>query len=545
MPSLPIRLSSVVAASSLALLVAPLVPVAAAGSFTWTQASTSNAPSARYSHGMVYDSARGVTVLFGGAAISVGNQSDTWEWNGQSWTQRVPAQSPSPRRQFAMAYDAARNVTVVFGGIPSVSGLLGDTWTWDGSNWSQQSPATSPSPRFDSAMAYDAAIGKVVLFGGFDEVNGNFQLENDTWEWDGQSWTQIHPAASPAAREYHALAYDTTRERVVLFGGATQLNGAGRAQDTWEFDGTTWIQATPAVSPPARIAHTMTYDAVRQVTLLFGGGGNVDVGDTWAWDGTNWTELSPTPSPSCRDYSAMAFGQGGNTVLFGGYANCNASPLGYVADTWIGGSAGPPPAPLVVSGNNVNPIAEGFTYAPLWTATFTGGTAPYAASIDWGDGTTSTGAIANNPSGGFAVTSSKTYLEEGLYTTTITVTDASGVQATGQGSMRVTDAIIAPSGINFTARKKVAFSGPVATFSDADPNGTLADYSATINWGDGLATACPGAACSISAQASGGFLIQATHLYVKQGTYAVTTQVRDQGGASNSAVSTATITAGD
>ena len=80
-------------------------------SFTWTQASTSNAPSARYSHGMVYDSTRGVTVLFGGVAISAGNQNDTWEWNGQSWTQMqvndtppVHSQASSPRPSGASRY---------------------------------------------------------------------------------------------------------------------------------------------------------------------------------------------------------------------------------------------------------------------------------------------------------------------------------------------------------------------------------------------------------------------------------------------------------
>jgi len=34
---------------------------------------------------MVYDSVRGVTVLFGGAP----NFSDTWEWDGAAWSQRV------------------------------------------------------------------------------------------------------------------------------------------------------------------------------------------------------------------------------------------------------------------------------------------------------------------------------------------------------------------------------------------------------------------------------------------------------------------------
>src|SRR4051812_27020856 len=38
----------------------------------------------RSEHTMVYDAARGVTVLFGG---STGTSSgETWEWNGSAWT---------------------------------------------------------------------------------------------------------------------------------------------------------------------------------------------------------------------------------------------------------------------------------------------------------------------------------------------------------------------------------------------------------------------------------------------------------------------------
>jgi Galactose oxidase, central domain len=535
MTAFPIRLPVFVAASGLALLATPLLPVAAAGSFTWTQVSTTTAPSARYGHGMVYDSARGVTVLFGGVNPS-GNQNDTWEWNGQSWTQRVPAVSPPARREAAIAYDAARHQTVVFGGTSTTGTLLGDTWTWDGTNWTQLSPATSPSPRWDSAMVYDVAIGKVVLFGGFDEVLGNFQLENDTWVWDGTTWAQLQPVTSPPARENHAMAYDTARGRIVLFGGSTQLNGAGIVQDTWEFDTSTWIPESPAVSPAARIAHTMTFDASRNVTLLFGGGAGADFGDTWAWDGSSWTQLTPPTSPACRDRSAMAFGQGGHTVLFGGYANCNASPLGYVADTWQGATA----SPIVVSGGNVSPIAEGYTYSQIVAGTFSGGVAPYAASINWGDGSTSAGSISPNPSGGYYVSATKAFLEEGLYVTQITVTDATGTSATAQGSFNVSDAYLAPSGINFTARKKITFSGPVASFTDADPNGTLTDYAATVNWGDGTTTVG-----TISAQASGPFQVQGAHQYVRQGTYSVTTQVRDSGGFSATATSTATVMAGD
>ncbi len=122
---------------------------------------------------MAYDSARGVTVLYGG------DLGDTWEWNGAigSWTQRSTT-GPEPRSGHAMAYDSARGVTVLFGGGPS-GGYLADTWEWDGTTgiWTQRS-TTGPSPRRYHAMVYDGARGVTVLFGGF--YSGNL---DDTWEY--------------------------------------------------------------------------------------------------------------------------------------------------------------------------------------------------------------------------------------------------------------------------------------------------------------------------------------------------------------------------
>ena len=47
-------------------------------------------------------------------------------------------------------------------------------------------------------MAYDAATGQLVLFGGFDQQHGADL--NDTWTWNGTTWTQLSPATSPPAR---------------------------------------------------------------------------------------------------------------------------------------------------------------------------------------------------------------------------------------------------------------------------------------------------------------------------------------------------------
>jgi len=67
-------------------------------------------PTARHSHAMAYDAARGVTVLFGGSTdFDIGLTDETWEWNGTAWNQRFVG-GPWPNVYHALAYDAARGV---------------------------------------------------------------------------------------------------------------------------------------------------------------------------------------------------------------------------------------------------------------------------------------------------------------------------------------------------------------------------------------------------------------------------------------------------
>jgi Galactose oxidase, central domain len=99
------------------------------------------------------------------------------------------------------------------------------------------------------------------------------------------------------------MAYDTVRQRVVLFGGSPNTTSAA-VNDTWEYDGTTWTQRTPATSPPARNSHAMVYDSTHQVTVLFGGCCN----DTWLWNGTTWTAPMPVQTAPVVDMSTRPDG---------------------------------------------------------------------------------------------------------------------------------------------------------------------------------------------------------------------------------------------
>jgi hypothetical protein len=225
-----------------------------------------------------------------------------------------------------MTYDEATGNTVLFGGtdatgLNNIGNVTGDTWTWDGTTWTQQFPAASPSARFYGAMAYDPATGDVVLFGGADP---NGYALGDTWTWDGTTWTQQFPATSPSAHIGAAMAYDPTTGDMVLFGGVsgrcggTGVCSSGETADTWTWDGTTWTQQFPATSPSARAGAAMAYDPVTAGMVLFGGTSNglSFLGDTWTWDGTTWTQRSSGSSATACVFCSMAYDPSGGLILY-------------------------------------------------------------------------------------------------------------------------------------------------------------------------------------------------------------------------------------
>src|ERR1700704_997407 len=72
------------------------------------------------------------------------------------------------------------------------------------------------------------------------------------------SWVQIFPTNSPSARQGPMVAYDPVSRKVVLFGG---LDSSTYLNDTWTFDGVTWTHETTAVAPPGRVVGAMAFDA--------------------------------------------------------------------------------------------------------------------------------------------------------------------------------------------------------------------------------------------------------------------------------------------
>ncbi|MGZ6176344.1 MAG: kelch repeat-containing protein, partial [Candidatus Binataceae bacterium] len=177
-----------------------------------------------------------------------------------------------------------------------------------------------------TAIAFHAARHRTVLFGGWSQShNSSF---GQTWEWDGTTWTKQTPTLSPSADSGHSLAYDSTRQMVVLAGSTAQ--GAA----TWEYDATgQWNKRMPATPPGSHVGIGLAYDSNRGVTVLFGGkASNSDLDDTWEWNGTNWA-LMATSGPTPRRALAMTYDSlRKRTFMFGGASG--HSPTTPHNDVW-------------------------------------------------------------------------------------------------------------------------------------------------------------------------------------------------------------------
>jgi hypothetical protein len=151
----------------------------------------------------------------------------------------------------------------------------------------------------------------------------------------------------------------------------------------------------------------------------------------------------------------------------------------------------------------------------------------YSATIDWGDGSpTSSGAISGT-GGEFSVDGAHTFPEEGSYSVIVKITDVDNPSnaATATSTANVADAALT-SQCAASATSPQSFSGPTATFTDANPGGQGSDYAATIDWGDGASSA----GTVSSGTGSGPYSVTGSHSYGSTGPFTVTSAINDAGG---------------
>lgn len=274
------------------------------------------APAGSALFGLAFDAGRGVSVLRTGSVVG----GTTWEYDGTGWSS-LPQFGGPTAADFTLAYDAGRGVCVLHGGaVPGLTSASNETWEWNGATWTLVS--TSGPARLGAAMAYDSSTGRLVLVGGADPVGNVF---TDTWEFDGASatWSQVAVGGGPPVYTGMALDYDPQVGRVVLFGGRRPPLGGALSDETWLYRGVTqsWTRAFPATRPSPRTDLGGTYDPVRGGLLVHGGtDASGTLAETWTYEAqtTTWLNQSGTAGPARADALLAYDATRGRMVLFGG-----------------------------------------------------------------------------------------------------------------------------------------------------------------------------------------------------------------------------------
>ena len=243
------------------------------------------------------------------------------------------------------------------------------------------------------------------------------------------------------------------------------------------------------------------------------------------------------PAVVCSPGSGTTFPVGTTTVT------CTASDSGD-SDSPVSGSFTVTVYPVItVTAVNPGSLTEGSPFsgkvASVTSANPADTPANFTATITWGDGTTTSGVALNSD---FSVSGSHTYAEEGPYTLVVTVSNNTvpGDSASSSFNLIVADAALSSVGTP-------AFSAPdtfiqtLATFADADPNGMLADYTATVTWGDGSSTTGRFVSLSVSGTS---FAVSGYHTYARDGTYSIGVTVTDAGGSMTSTTTKAVVKGG-
>jgi hypothetical protein len=259
------------------------------------------------------------------------------------WATVTPPTSPPQLTNASAVYDHDDNTVVLFGGVEPDGTLSDNTWVWNGTTWTEYPGSTfsAPPARELAAMAFDPKLHQLILFGG-EGANG--QVLDDTWAWNGASWVQQTGSSvsqSPTAREGAAFALDS-HGNLMLFGGSG-VAGSGSPPATTTTTTTTTITTTtiPAgttstttgsTSPPTSGTTPSTGSST---TTPAPSGPLTSLSDTWLWTSNGW-QASPAPSPPARSMAAVAYDPiSGQTILFGGESTAigSRSPS-YLSDTW-------------------------------------------------------------------------------------------------------------------------------------------------------------------------------------------------------------------
>jgi hypothetical protein len=240
----------------------------------------------RFGHTAIYDSANRRMIVFGGQddTITLSDQVFIFDLANNRWSNPTPSgTAPSPRWLHIAVYDSANQQMIVHGGNDG-SNELDDTFILSlpaagTPAWSSPAVGSRPLRRSQHASIFDPVLDQLVLFGGLDQqilLDGS-SLNNETWTFSSSRsspWIKLLFGGTPDFTIAHSAVYDAANRRMVIFAGADTSTTLTNEMWGLKLDGTpSWIILNPTSgSPPGgRMSHSAVYDSLHRRMIIYGG----------------------------------------------------------------------------------------------------------------------------------------------------------------------------------------------------------------------------------------------------------------------------------
>lgn len=240
-------------------------------------------PKGRSRHTAIFDPNDNSMTILGGLSKNTGADealNEVWKLylsdqhpDYKRWKRIFPSGSgPGPLYGHTAVYDSSGHRMIVFGGT---NGTTYSDKTWSLSltgtpTWSELTVSSQrPTAREGHAAVIDVGLGRLVVFGGgrsdslFAQL-WTLDLASGTWRVVGAS------AGPPSARRYHTAVRDEHWNRMLVYGGDTDLSfsgSSGLVDDVWELSldfpqsgPAPWTQRFASVGSGGRALHAAVFD---------------------------------------------------------------------------------------------------------------------------------------------------------------------------------------------------------------------------------------------------------------------------------------------
>lgn len=291
---------------------------------TWSAQSTTDAPSARFGHGMV--AAGGKVYVFGGRSFASTPQAKAdgfvYDATANTWTALPSTGAPSERYWHQMI--ALGTKVYVFGGSRDQNpGMAPDSAVYDSvaGTWAAMSMTSAPT-EIDSAVG-DFTGNRIFVFGRISNVSNLYIYDAGTDTWTAGATG--HGLANTTSVDQFRMAW--TGSLVIAFDSTT---GEGARYDPVAG---TWSAMSMTGAPTGRnLPATGFYDGY---FVVYGGDHNTEVGGAMYQVSTDtWTATSTVNEPGKRS-EAHTVPTGNGLFLFGGSTGSTSGILRLSDGYWF------------------------------------------------------------------------------------------------------------------------------------------------------------------------------------------------------------------